>query len=64
MMREKRHGLESRDRPTILIEILILFQVHKITLCQAEGMMKRNRHGRDMNDEELEQNRFLTLRDY
>jgi hypothetical protein len=64
MMREKRNGLESRDRPTILIEILILFQVHKITLCQAEGMMKRNRHGRDMNDEELEQNRFLTLRDY
>jgi hypothetical protein len=27
-------------------------------------MMKRNRHGRDMNDEELEQNRFLTLLKY
>ncbi len=56
--------LSHVTRPTILIGILILLQVHKITLCQAEGMMKRNRHGRDMNDEELEQNRFLTLRDY
>ncbi len=26
--------------------------------------MKRNRHGRDMNDEELEQNRLLTLLKY
>ena len=39
--------------------------MHKITLCQAEGMMKRNRHGKEMNEEELEQNRYCcTLRIY
>jgi len=37
-------------------------KVHKITLCQAEGMMKKNRHGRDMNEEELEQNRITLQR--
>ena len=37
-------------------------KVHKITLCQAEGMMKRNRHGREMNDEELEQNKITLSR--
>ena len=33
--------------------------MHKITLCQAEGMMKRNRHGKEMTEEELEQNRLV-----
>ena len=29
-----------------------------MTLCQAEGMTKKNRFGKLMTDEELEQNRF------
>jgi len=37
-------------------------KVHKITLCQAEGMMKRNRHGKEMTEEELEQNRITLQR--
>ncbi len=36
----------------------LFIKVHKVTLCQAEGMTKKNRFGKLMTDEELEQNRF------
>ena len=32
-------------------------KVHKVTLCQAEMMTKRSRYGRDMTEDEVEQNR-------
>ena len=31
--------------------------MHKVTLCQAEMMTKRSRYGRDMTEDEVEQNR-------
>ena len=33
-------------------------KVHKVTLCQAEMMTKRSRYGRDMTEDEIEQNRI------
>ena len=30
-----------------------------MTLCQAEAVTKRNRYGRDMNEDEMEQNLVL-----
>ena len=33
-----------------------------MTLCQAEGMTKKNRFGKQMTEEELEQNRFTNYR--
>ena len=33
-------------------------KVHKVTLCQAEMMTKRSRYGREMTEDEVEQNRI------
>ena len=41
---------------------LIFIKVHKVTLCQAEGMTKKNRFGKQMTEEELEQNRFTNYK--
>merc|ERR1711936_1082347 len=37
-------------------------KVHKVTLCQAEMMTKRSRYGRDMTEDEVEQNRIAVQR--
>ena len=40
----------------------IFIKVHKVTLCKAEGMTKKNRFGKQMTEEELEQNRFTNYK--
>ncbi len=43
MMREKKHGLESRDQAN--------YSDWMITLCQAEGMMREKKHGLESRDQ-------------